>query len=125
MCDFGISVVFAVTNISSRIDIHSQQSKNWYYGILHDIIECDFNSFKLFLYIVKWYRLRLNQNDPNKTAIQQDSGFTMINTRSFDLVRNKSYVLLSQCEQVFYFGIPHKPGWSFVIRHDPRGRSIK
>jgi hypothetical protein len=25
----------------------------------------------------------------------------------------------------FYFGIPNKLGWSFVIRHDPRGKMIK
>ena len=49
----------------------------------------------------------------------------MINTRSFEPIGNVPYVLPSQCEQVFYFGIPHKPGWSFVIRHDPRGRTIK
>ena len=45
----------------------------------------------------------------------------MINTRSFELVGDKPYVLPSQCEQV----VPHKLSWSFVVRHDPRGRSIK
>jgi hypothetical protein len=57
MCDSGISVVFTVTNISSRTDIHPQQSKNQYYGILDDILECDFNSFKIVLFFVKWFRL--------------------------------------------------------------------
>ena len=49
----------------------------------------------------------------------------MINTRSFEPVRDEPYFLPSQCEQVFYFGVPHKPGWSFVVRHDPRGRLVK
>jgi hypothetical protein len=124
-CDSGISVVFAVTNISSRTDIHPQQSENRYYGILDDILECDFNSFKIVLFVVKWFRLRLNRNDPDRTVIEHDSGFTMINTRSFEPVGDEPYVLPSQCEQVFYFGVPHKPGWSFVVRHDPRGRPVK
>ena len=124
-CDSEISAVFAVTNISSRTEIHPQQSKNWYYDILDDILECDFNSFKLVLFVVKWYRLRLNQNDPDRTFIEHDNGFTMINTRSFEPVGDESYVLPSQWEQVFYFGIPHKLGWSFFVRHDPRGRPIK
>ena len=49
----------------------------------------------------------------------------MINTRSFELVRDEPYVFPSQCEQVFYFGVPHKLGWSFFVRHDPRGRPVK
>jgi hypothetical protein len=46
--DSGITVVFQVTNVSSMSDRHPRQSKNRYYGFLNDIIECDFNSFKLF-----------------------------------------------------------------------------
>ena len=49
----------------------------------------------------------------------------MINTRSFELVEDEPYVLPIQCEKVFYFGVPHKPSWSFFVRHDPRGRPVK
>ena len=124
-CNFGINAVFKVTNILSRTDIRPQQSKNWYYDILDDILECKVNSFKIVLFVVKWFRLRLNRNDPDRTVIEHDSGFTMINTRSFELVEDDPYVLPSQCKQVFYFGIPHKLGWSFFVRHDPRGRLVK
>ena len=101
MCDFGISAVFAITNILSITDIHPQQSENQYYGILDDILECDFNSFKIVLFFVKWYRLQLNQNDPDRTIIEHDNGFTMINTRSFEPVEDEPYVLPSQCKKVF------------------------
>ena len=30
-----------------------------------------------------------------------------------------------QCEQVFYSEVPGKASWSFVVRHDPRGRLVK
>jgi hypothetical protein len=38
-CNFGITVIFEVTNILSRNDMHPQQSENIYYGILDNIIE--------------------------------------------------------------------------------------
>lgn len=124
-CNFGITVVFDVTNISSRNDIHPQESQNRYYGILDDILECDFNSFKLVLFIGKWYRLPLNKNDLDRTIIEHDNGFPMVNTRLFELVGDETYVISSQCEQVVYSEVPNKLGWSFVVRHDPRGMPIK
>ena len=45
--DCGITTVFQVTNVSSRSDRHPKVSENMYYGYLEDIIECDFNSFKI------------------------------------------------------------------------------
>ena len=48
--DSGIIAVFQVTNVSSRSDRRLRESKNIYYGILNDIIQCDFNSFKLVLF---------------------------------------------------------------------------
>ena len=45
----GISVVFEVTNASSRSDTHLEVSENRYYGYLEDIIQCDFKSFKAVL----------------------------------------------------------------------------
>ena len=52
--DFGITAVFQVTNVSSRSDKHLEVFENKYYGYLEDIIECDFNSFKIVLFEVKW-----------------------------------------------------------------------
>jgi hypothetical protein len=48
----------------------------------------------------------------------------MVNTRKFE-PGLESYVLPSQCETVFYCEVLDKPGWSFVVRHDPRGRDVK
>ena len=81
-------------------------------------------SFKGVLFIVKWYRLRLNQRDLNRTIIEHDNGFTMVNTRLFE-PRMDPYVLPIQCEQVFYSEVPGKAGWSFVLRHDLRGRPVQ
>jgi hypothetical protein len=122
--DCGITAVFKVTNISSRSDRNPEETENRYYGHLEDIIECDFNSFKIVLFEVKWYRLRMHERDPERTVIEHDNGFTMVNTRAFEL-GTEPYVLPSQCEQVFYSEVPSKAGWSYVVRYDPRGRPVK
>jgi hypothetical protein len=60
----------------------------------------------------------------NRTVIEHAIGFVMVNTRSLE-PRIEPCVLPSQCEHVFYLEVPGRGGWSFVIRHDPRGRTIK
>ena len=82
--DCGISALFEVTNVSSRSGRHPEVSENQYYGYLEDIIQCDFKSFKVVVFVFKWYRLRLNQRDPDITIIEHDNGFTMVNTRLFE-----------------------------------------
>jgi hypothetical protein len=101
-CDSGISAVFEVTNVSSRSDRRPELSENRYYGYLEDIIDCDFKSFKIILFVVKWYKLRLNRFDPDRTVIEHANGFTMVNTRALEPRTSEPYVLPSQCEQVFY-----------------------
>ena len=39
--------------------------------------------------------------------------------------RTKPYVLISQCEQVFYSEGLGRVGWSFLVRHDTRGRVME
>ena len=104
-----------MTNISSRNDLHPRQSKNRYYGILVDILDCDFNSFKLVLFVIKFYKLRLNKNDSNTTIIDHENGFSIINTRLFEPVGDKPYVLPIQSEKVFYIEVSHKLTWSFFF----------
>ena len=48
----------------------------------------------------------------------------MVNTMLFE-PGTEPYVLPSQCEQLLYSEVLGKAGWSFVVRHDPRGRMIK
>jgi hypothetical protein len=96
----GITPVFQVTNVSSRSDIHPREYENKYYGFLNDIIECDFNSFKLVLFNVKWYRLKMHEYDEERNIIQHANGFLMIKTTFFEKTYD-CYVFPSQCEQVF------------------------
>ena len=67
--------------------------------------------------------MKMNECDHDRIIILHDNGFTMVNTRSFEL-RIDFYVLRSQCEQVFYSKVPGRVGRSFV-RYDPRWRLVK
>jgi hypothetical protein len=93
----GINAVFYVTSVSSRSDRHTQESENRYYGYLNDILECDFNSFKLVFFYVKWYRLRMHKRDEERTVIQHANEFSMIKTMVFERGHDH-YVFPSQCE---------------------------
>ena len=55
--DCGISTIFEVTSVSYRSDRHPKLSENRYYGYMEDILQCEFNSFKVVLFVFKWYRL--------------------------------------------------------------------
>ena len=66
----------------------------------------------------------MNHCDPYRTTIERDNGFTMVNTRLFEL-GTEPYVIPSQLEHVFYSEVPGKVGWSFVVWHDPRGILLK
>jgi hypothetical protein len=83
-----------------------------------------FNSFKIVLFEVKWYRLQMHERDLERTIIEYDNGSTMVSKREFE-PGTEPYVLPSQCEQVFYSEVPSKKGWSYVARYDPRGRPVK
>ena len=95
--DWWITTNFQVTNVSSRSDKHPEVYENRYYGYLEDIIECDFNSFKIVLFEGKWYRLQMNERYPERTVIEHANGFTMVNTRALE-PGTEPYVLSSQCE---------------------------
>jgi hypothetical protein len=82
---------------------------------LNDIIECDFKSFKLEIFKVKWYRLPNNECDLERTIIEHENGFIMVNTKTLE-PGTELYVLSSQSEQVFYSDVPCKVGWSYVVR---------
>ena len=103
--DCGIIVVFQVTNVSSRSDRHPNVFDNQYYGYLNDILECDFKSFKLVMFDVKWYRLQMNECDLERTIIHHANRFTMVNSRLFELEIDR-YVLPSQSKHVFYSKAP-------------------
>jgi hypothetical protein len=122
--DSGITIVFQVTNVSSRSDKYAQKSENKYYGYSKDILKCDYNSFTIVLFNVKWYRLKMNEHDDERTIIQCANGFPMIKTMVFE-GQNDLYVFRSQCESIFYSNVPGEMDCSFVVRYDPRGRTVK
>ena len=103
---------------------HPKEYANSYYGYFEDILECDFNSFKLVMLDTKWYRLRMHEHGEERTVIQHANRFLMIKTIVFE-GRNDRYVFPSQCEQVFHSKVPDERDWSFVVIHDLEGSTIE
>ena len=60
----------------------------------------------------------MNECDPEIFVIEHANGFTMVNTRALE-PGTDSYVLPSQCEQVFYSKVSSKEGWSYIVIYDP------
>ena len=66
----------------------------------------------------------MNEHAPKRTVLDHANRFTMFNRRELEPGTDR-YVLLSQCEQVFYSKVPSKAGWSYIVRYNPRGRLVK
>ena len=94
-CDSGITAILHVTNISHRGDRHSVTSNLRYYGYLEDTLDIDFKSFKVVLFKWRWYILLLQGDE--RTIIDHDNIFAMINTNRYE-PNTDPYVLPSQCE---------------------------
>jgi hypothetical protein len=75
------------------------------------------------MFDVKWYRLQMHERDEERNIIQHDNGFLMIKKMVFERGHDR-YVFPSQCDQIFYSNVPCERDWSFVVRYDPRGRTI-
>jgi hypothetical protein len=66
----------------------------------------------------------MHEHDDERTIIQHANEFPMNKTTVFERGHDR-YVFPSQCEHVFYSNVQGERDWSFFIRYDPRGRSIK
>lgn len=119
--DCGVSASFEVECRSHANDRQPITSTLRYYGVLEDIIELDFMSFKKVIFRVEWYKLI--EVGEEKTILLHNNGFHMINTSRFEAT-SEPYVFPSQCDQIFLIPNLEQPGWSFVIDYDPRGRRV-
>ena len=119
--DCGISASFEVECRSHANDRQPITSTLRYYGVLEDIIELDFISFKKVLFCVQWYKLI--KVGEEKTILLHNNGFNMINTSRFEAT-SEPYVFPNQCDQIFLIPNLEQHDWSFVIDYDPRGRRV-
>ena len=93
--DSDIITIFHVTNISHMGDKHPVTSDLRYYGYFENILDIEIKSFKVVLFKVRWYILLLQGDE--RTFIDHENGFTMINTNRYE-PNTEPYVLPSQCE---------------------------
>ena len=103
----GITLVAEAMHVSSAKDKNPIYARMHYYGVIKEIWDLDYTSFKIPVLECDWV--------DNNNGVQVDSfGFTLV-----DLSRvghkDDPFILASQAKQVFYVADPSSKRWSVVI----------
>jgi hypothetical protein len=104
-CDSCIACRFKEEPDGSKVD---------YVGIIEEILEVDFRSFKTLLLKVQWFR--------NTTRLE-DCLFCSIDTSKFfgdGCMSDQPFVFLNEVEQVFLAKDKLNPKRSFVLQNNPK-----
>jgi len=115
--DCGIATYFIVDFQSHVRDGNIKTDTLRYYGLIEDILELNFRSFKVVLFEAKWFRNIVVGNHP--TTYMHENGFCIINHTRFEQT-DEPYVFPDQCEQIFLCCHPTERSKSFVIEYNPR-----
>ena len=91
--DCGVSTSFEVDSHSHAYDRQPITNILCYYGVLEDITELDFISFKKN----RVERYKLIKIDQEKTIMFHNNGFNMINTSRFEAT-SEPYVFPNKCD---------------------------
>nr|GEV57892.1 hypothetical protein [Tanacetum cinerariifolium] len=82
-------------------------TKKSYYGVIQEIWELDYYTFKIPLFMCKWVN--------NSSGVKvNDYGFTLIDLRT-DGYTSEPFILAKQATQVFFVQDPSNPRWYIVM----------
>jgi len=104
-CDFCIVCWFKEKHDGSKVD---------YVGIIEEILEVDFRSFKTLLLKLQWFR---------NTVRSEDCLFCSIDTsKTFGdgHMNDQPFIFLNEVEQVFFAKDKLNPKRSFVLQNNPK-----
>lgn len=129
--DCGVQGIFSQDSQSSRHDRNIIRDEVPHYGKIDEILVVSYDAqskFQEFVFKCSWFKVNLV--GPNRTVLQDDSGFTRLKTSatSFQVSHwrtSEPFTFPSHLEQCFYIPYPLDPEeWSLVIKYVPRSRSI-
>lgn len=104
----GVMVVASSLEYSSARDTNPVDATQMYYGVIEEIWELDYVSFKVPVFRCKWVENRRGQK------ISED-GMTLVDSGRFrDGV--EPFILASQAKQVFYVVDNIDPQWHVVVQ---------
>ena len=114
--DYGIASYFTIDFQSHVHDANIKTYTIRYYGLVEDILELNFRSFKEVLFNVRWFRNTRVGNHP--TTYIHENDFCIIDHTRFEKT-SEPYVFPDQCEQIFLCHHPIEQSKSFVIEYNP------
>lgn len=103
----GVNVVAKIMQLSSAKDKNPIVSDMEFYGLIDEIWELDYYTFRVLMFKCTWV-------ENNNGVKVDDLGFTIVNLTKVGY-RSDPFILASQAKQVFYVEDPQNPIWSVVL----------
>ncbi|KAL5563421.1 hypothetical protein UlMin_033168 [Ulmus minor] len=108
----GVTVEGESLHVSSAKDKNPVYANMSYYGVIEDIWELNYTSFKVAVFRCKWVN--------NKTGVKVDeNGFTLVDLNK-EGDSSDQFIMASQAKQVFYVSNPNDGRWSVVLTSKPK-----
>ena len=112
MQNSGVTLQAQSMHFSSRNDKNPILASTSYYGVIEDIWEISYGTFKVPIFKCKWV-------DINIGVRTDDMGFTMVDLSKVGHM-DEPFIMANQATQVFYVKDPLDERWSVVLQ----GRSV-
>nr|BAV56711.1 transposase [Ipomoea nil] len=103
----GVSLVANIMQVSSAKDKNPIESDMVFYGVIDEIWELDYHTFRVPVFKCNWV-------ETNNGIKVDDLGFKLVNLDRIGF-KSDSFILGSQAKQVFYIQDPQDPIWSVVL----------
>ncbi|POO03524.1 hypothetical protein TorRG33x02_007290, partial [Trema orientale] len=103
----GVSIVAKTIQFSSSKDKNPIESDVVYYGVIAEIWELDFVTFRLPVFMCQWV-------ESNHGVRKDELGFTLVDLNRIGH-KNDPFIMATQAKQVFYVNDPLDARWSIVL----------
>ncbi|XP_060963569.1 uncharacterized protein LOC133033047 [Cannabis sativa] len=108
----GVMIVAKTFQLSSSKDKNSNECDMSFYGVIQEIWELDYNSFRIPVFLCDWVR--------SDNGVKDDEfGFKLVDLNRIGHKFNK-FIMASQATQVFYMSDPLDARWSVVLTTQPK-----
>ncbi|XP_060963548.1 uncharacterized protein LOC133033034 [Cannabis sativa] len=108
----GVTIVAKTFQLSSSKDKNSNECDMSFYGVIQEIWELDYNSFRIPVFLCDWVR--------SDNGVKDDEfGFKLVDLNRIGHKFNR-FIMASQATQVFYMSDPLDARWSVVLTTQPK-----
>lgn len=111
----GVSIVAKTMQFVSAHDKNPVYSDMKYYGVIQEIWELDYRTFRIPVFKCDWV-------ESNHGVKEDELGFTLVNLNKLGH-KDDPFILANQARQVFYIKDPLDSRWSVVLATEPRNKN--